>query len=80
MRVALALLVSMRSHRHSHPARWWATITVLVVIGGLQHHGNIRRRAAERGVGTVIGAFLGAASDPAGSLFPYPRTYRLLLA
>jgi uncharacterized membrane protein YccC len=34
---------------------------VLVVIGGLQHHGNIRKRAAERAVGTVLGAVIGLA-------------------
>ena len=59
-RVALALLVSIALTTGINiPHGEWATITVLVVIGGLQHHGNIRRRAAERGVGTLIGALVG---------------------
>jgi len=59
-RVALALLVSIALTTGINiPHGEWATITVLVVIGGLQHHGNIRRRAAERGAGTVIGALIG---------------------
>jgi uncharacterized membrane protein YccC len=29
------------------------------VLGGLQHHGNIRRKAVERALGTVIGAVAG---------------------
>ncbi|AZG16252.1 MULTISPECIES: FUSC family protein [Cupriavidus] len=59
-RVALALLVSIAlTTGIDVPHGEWATITVLVVIGGLQHHGNIRRRAAERGAGTVIGALIG---------------------
>src|SRR5215469_11128539 len=54
-RVALALLVSIALTTGIHvPHGEWASITVLVVIGGLQHHGNIRRRAAERGAGTLI--------------------------
>lgn len=59
-RVALALLASIALTTGINiPHGEWATITVLVVIGGLQHHGNIRRRAAERGAGTVIGALIG---------------------
>ena len=34
---------------------------MLVVIGGLQHQGNIRRKAFERGLGTLIGAGVGLA-------------------
>jgi uncharacterized membrane protein YccC len=34
-------------------------VTLLVVIGGLQHHGNIRKKAAERALGTLLGAGLG---------------------
>ncbi len=37
----------------------WASITLLVVIGGLQHQGNIRKKAAERALGTLIGASVG---------------------
>ncbi len=58
--MAPALLVSIALTTGINvPHGEWASITVLVVIGGLQHHGNIRRRAAERGVGTLIGAFVG---------------------
>lgn len=60
VRVALALLVSIAlTTGIKIPHGEWASITVLVVIGGLQHHGNIRKRAAERGVGTAIGAIVG---------------------
>ncbi|VVO77810.1 Inner membrane protein YeeA [Pseudomonas fluorescens] len=37
----------------------WASVTMLVVIGGLQHHGNIGKKAAERAIGTLIGAGVG---------------------
>jgi uncharacterized membrane protein YccC len=37
----------------------WSSISFLIVIAGLQHHGNIRQRAAERALGTVIGAVCG---------------------
>ena len=37
-------------------------MTVLVVIGGLQHHGNIRKKSAEdRAAGTLLGACIGLA-------------------
>jgi uncharacterized membrane protein YccC len=59
-RVALALLTSIVLTRGvGIPHAEWASITVLVVIGGLQHHGNIRQRAAERAAGTLIGAAVG---------------------
>jgi uncharacterized membrane protein YccC len=32
---------------------------MLVVIGGLQHHGNIGKKAAERAIGTLVGAAIG---------------------
>ena len=81
MRVALALLVSIALTTGIHiPHGEWATITVLVVIGGLQHHGNIRRRAAERGAGTVIGAFLGLLLILQEAYFHIPVLTWLLLA
>lgn len=43
------------------PHGFWASVTLLVVIGGLQHHGNIRRKSAERALATGIGAALGLA-------------------
>ena len=38
------------------PYGMWSSITVLVVIGGLQHQGNIRSKAFERGSARLIGA------------------------
>jgi uncharacterized membrane protein YccC len=37
----------------------WASVSLLVVIGGLQHYGNIRKKAAERALGTMLGAAFG---------------------
>jgi uncharacterized membrane protein YccC len=48
-------------HAFDVPYGIWASITVLIVIGGLQHHGNIRRKALERTIGTLLGAALGLA-------------------
>lgn len=59
-RVALAILVSIGlSTGLRIPHGEWSTITVLIVVGGLQHHGNIRKKAAERALGTSIGALAG---------------------
>lgn len=59
-RVGLALLASIAlTSGIDIPHGEWATVTLLVVIGGLQHHGNIRKKAAERAVGTMLGATLG---------------------
>lgn len=59
-RVALSVLVSIAlTSALRMPHGEWASITVLIVIGGLQHHGNIRKKAAERALGTVIGAAAG---------------------
>lgn len=60
MRVGLAMLVSILVTTGINvPNGIWASVTVLVVIGGLQHHGNIRKRAVERALGTVLGAVIG---------------------
>ena len=59
-RVSLAILVSIAlSTGLNVPHGEWSTITVLIVVGGLQHHGNIRKKAAERALGTSIGALAG---------------------
>jgi uncharacterized membrane protein YccC len=54
-------------------------VTLLVVIGGLQHHGNIRKKAAERAAGTLLGASIGLLlilqQNLIGSL---PLTYVLM--
>jgi uncharacterized membrane protein YccC len=60
VRVGLALLASIAlTSGIDIPHGEWATVTLLVVIGGLQHHGNIRKKAAERALGTLLGAALG---------------------
>jgi uncharacterized membrane protein YccC len=57
----------------------WSSVTLLVVIGGLQHHGNIRKKAAERAAGTLLGASIGllliVEQNLTGSL---PLTYVLM--
>ena len=59
-RVALGALVSIVvTQAFGLPHGEWATITLLVVIAGLQHHGNIRRKAFERAFGTIIGCACG---------------------
>lgn len=60
IRVSLSVLLSiLLTTSLALPHGQWASITVLVVIGGLQHQGNIRRKAFERGMGTLIGAAFG---------------------
>lgn len=60
VRVGLAMLVSiLLTTGINVPNGIWASVTVLVVIGGLQHHGNIRKKAADRALGTLLGALLG---------------------
>ncbi|HSY28230.1 MAG TPA: FUSC family protein, partial [Burkholderiaceae bacterium] len=81
-RVAFAVLASIvltTGIKLPHGA--WATITVLVVIGGLQHHGNIRRKSAERALGTFIGAAVGLAVIVQQSWLHVPLiSYALILA
>src|ERR1700741_2496054 len=51
LRVGLAMLVSILATTGIDiPHGIWSSVTLLVVIGGLQHHGNIRkkRRSARR--------------------------------
>ncbi|WP_242540403.1 FUSC family protein [Trinickia mobilis] len=60
IRVGLAMLVSiLLTTGVDFPHGIWASVTVLVVIGGLQHSGNIRKKAAERALGTLLGALIG---------------------
>ncbi|WP_166364892.1 FUSC family protein [Pseudomonas akapageensis] len=59
-RVMVGLLVSMLLTTGLNlPHGEWASVTMLIVIGGLQHHGNIGRKSVERAYGTLIGAGLG---------------------
>jgi uncharacterized membrane protein YccC len=60
VRVGLAMLASiLATSGIDIPHGIWASVTLLVVIGGLQHHGNIRKKAAERALGTLLGAVIG---------------------
>jgi uncharacterized membrane protein YccC len=60
VRVGLAMLASILATSGIHiPHGIWASVTLLVVIGGLQHQGNIRKKAAERALGTLLGAVIG---------------------
>ncbi|NYH18960.1 FUSC family protein [Paraburkholderia bryophila] len=80
LRVGLAMLVSILATTGIDiPHGIWSSVTLLVVIGGLQHHGNIRKKAAERAAGTLLGATIGLAlilvQNFTGSL---PLTYVLM--
>ncbi|PYY72312.1 hypothetical protein CRX42_01770 [Pseudomonas jessenii] len=60
VRVSLGLLATiLLTTGIKLPHGEWASVTMLVVIGGLQHHGNIGKKAAERAIGTLIGAGVG---------------------
>ncbi|HEV3106451.1 MAG TPA: FUSC family protein, partial [Trinickia sp.] len=60
VRVGIAMLASILVTTGINvPHGMWASVTVLVVMGGLQHHGNIRKKAAERTIGTTLGVLLG---------------------
>src|ERR1700761_7674192 len=60
VRVGLAMLFSILATTGIDiPHGIWSSVTLLVVIGGLQHHGNIRKKAAERAAGTLLGASIG---------------------
>lgn len=62
VRIGVAVLLSMvLTTGLDLPHGVWATVTLIVVIGGLQHHGNIRKRAFERALGTLSGATMGLA-------------------
>ncbi|WP_118183842.1 FUSC family protein [Paraburkholderia phosphatilytica] len=62
VRVGLAMFVSILMTSGIHiPHGIWASVTTLVVIGGLQHHGNIRKKSTDRAAGTMLGATIGLA-------------------
>ncbi|MDO7929359.1 MULTISPECIES: FUSC family protein [Pseudomonas syringae group] len=59
-RIVVGLLVSiLLTSGLNMPHGEWASVTMLIVIGGLQHHGNIGKKSVERAYGTLIGAGLG---------------------
>ncbi|RFU46184.1 FUSC family protein [Paraburkholderia sp. DHOC27] len=80
VRVGLAMIVSIVATTGIDiPHGIWSSVTLLVVIGGLQHHGNIRKKAAERAVGTLLGATIGLALIFQQNLFGSPwLTYVLM--
>jgi uncharacterized membrane protein YccC len=60
VRVALAMATSfIVTTGIDLPHGAWASVSLLVVMGGLQHYGNIRKKAAERALGTTLGAMFG---------------------
>lgn len=60
LRVGLAMLTSILATTGINiPHGIWASVTLLVVIGGLQHQGFIRKKAGERALGTLLGALIG---------------------
>ena len=60
LRVAVGVLICIAISIYIDPPyAQWITISFLVVTAGLQHHGNIRRKAIERALGTIIGAAVG---------------------
>jgi uncharacterized membrane protein YccC len=80
-RVAIGILASIAFTTGIHlPHGEWASITLLVVIGGLQHHGNIRKKATERAFGTLIGASIGLALILLESWLHWPVLTYLLMA
>ncbi|HTJ94919.1 MAG TPA: FUSC family protein [Pararobbsia sp.] len=81
VRVSAALLASIALTTGINlPHGEWASITVLIVIGGLQHHGNIRKKSAERALGTLIGASGGLLLILVQSSFHMPALTYVLLA
>jgi uncharacterized membrane protein YccC len=58
----------------------WASVTLLIVIGGLQHHGNIGKKSVERAYGTLIGAGLGLAVVAQQNYFGMPLVTYLLMS
>ncbi|WP_300628548.1 FUSC family protein [Pseudomonas sp.] len=60
VRVSIGLLATiLLTTGLNLPHGEWASVTMLIVIGGLQHHGNIGKKAVERAYGTLIGASVG---------------------
>lgn len=79
-RVGLGILLGMSITYGLHiPDGEWTSISFIVVIAGLQHHGNIRRRGLERAAGTVLGAAAGLVMLGVQSTFGMlPLTFLLM--
>lgn len=62
-RVALGILLGLGLADLLHiPDGEWTSISLLIVMVGLQHQGNIQRRAMERAAGTLLGAVAGVGA------------------
>jgi uncharacterized membrane protein YccC len=80
-RIVVSLLASILLTTGLHlPHGEWASVTLLIVIGGLQHHGNIGKKSIERAYGTLIGAGLGLAVVAQQNYFAMPLVTYLLMA
>lgn len=80
-RIVAALLVSiLLTSGFNLPHGEWASVTLLIVIGGLQHHGNIGKKSVERAYGTLIGAALGLAVVAQQNYFELPIVTYLLMS
>jgi uncharacterized membrane protein YccC len=80
-RIVVGLLVSILLTTGIHlPHGEWASVTMLIVIGGLQHHGNIGKKSIERAYGTLIGAALGLAVVTQQDYLELPMLTYLLMS
>lgn len=79
-RVAVGILLGLCITYAAHiPNGEWTSISFLIVMVGLQHHGNIRRRGLERAAGTLVGAAAGLVIIGAQSRFGMmPLTFGLI--
>ncbi|WLH71048.1 FUSC family protein [Pseudomonas sp. FP2309] len=81
VRVSIGLLATiLLTTGINLPHGEWASVTMLIVIGGLQHHGNIGKKAVERAYGTLIGASVGLLLVVQQAYFGLPLLTYLLMS
>ncbi|MEX5560345.1 FUSC family protein [Pseudomonas rhodesiae] len=81
VRVSIGLLATiLLTTGLNLPHGEWASVTMLIVIGGLQHHGNIGKKAMERAYGTLIGASVGLLLVVQQAYFGLPLLTYLLMS
>jgi uncharacterized membrane protein YccC len=81
VRVALGMATSfLVTSGINVPHGVWASVSLLVVVGGLQHYGNIRKKAAERAIGTMLGALFGLFLILVQMIFGAPWLFFLLMS
>ena len=81
VRVSIGLLATiLLTTGINLPHGEWASVTMLIVIGGLQHHGNIGKKAVERAYGTLIGASVGLLLVVQQAYFGQPLLTYLLMS